>query len=47
MTDPTDEAHAMGLIHQPTDPSEVLPAAQAYAQDFVANVSPAYMAFTR
>ena len=43
----TDEAHAMGLIHQLTEPGEVLPAAQAYAQDLAANVSPASMAFIK
>ena len=43
----TDEAHELGLIHQLTEPGEVLAAAQAYARDLAANVSPASMAFIK
>jgi enoyl-CoA hydratase/carnithine racemase len=43
----TDEAHELGLIHQLTEPGEVLQAAQAYARDLAANVSPTAMAFIK
>jgi len=43
----TEEAHEIGLIHQLTEPGEVLGAAQAYARDMAGNVSPASMAFIK
>jgi enoyl-CoA hydratase/carnithine racemase len=43
----TEEAHELGLIHQLTEPGEVLAAAQAYARDMATNVSPASMAFIK
>ncbi len=43
----TEEAHELGLIHRLTDAGEVLEAAQAYAHDLAANVSPVSMAFIK
>ena len=36
----TDEAAALGIVHQLHEPAELLAAARAYAADLVANCSP-------
>ena len=43
----TDEAHAIGMVHQLSDADSLMSEVRAYAQDVIANVSPVSLAYIK